>query len=85
MILSKLKLYGAAVVAGLLFVLSAAVKILTAKNKRLKKEVTAATEHAERAVEVITHDRDVDIQVDEHLAEVVHGDDDELTNSNDWN
>lgn len=82
MILSKLKIYGTAVVAGLLFVLGLAVKILTGRLRKEKKRADRATKHADHVVEVITHDADVDIQVDEHLAEVAHSD--ELTNPNDW-
>ena len=84
MIFSKLKIYALAAVAAVIAALGAALKIRTAQYKKEKKKATVATERADRAVEVITHDADVDIQTDIHLAEVVNGEDDELTNPNDW-
>ena len=84
MIFTKLKIYLTAAVVAVLGALGAALKIRTAQYKKQKKKATAATEHADHLGQVIRHDADVDIQVDKHLADVANGEDDELTNPNDW-
>jgi hypothetical protein len=61
-----------------------ALKIRTAQRDEAREERDIAQARADHAAEVITHDAEVDIQVDERLAEVARGDSDELTRPNDW-
>lgn len=83
-IFTGVKTYATAIVVGVIGVLMAALKIKTAQYKNQKKRATNAEGAIKEAVKIVKHDVEVDIQVDKHLADVVHGDDDELTHPNDW-
>ena len=84
MIWSKVKLYLGVAVGAVISVLAIALRVRTKQYKAEKKERKAAQARADHAVEVITHDAEVDIQVDERLARIARGEGDELTDPNDW-
>ena len=89
MILSKIKLYGIAVVTALLAFLAGAAKYFQAKAKREKKRADKAEDNLEHAIEVVEHDKQVDEQVDTRLAEETKkirdsGASDALANPNVW-
>ena len=70
MIFGKLKLYALAVGGVLLAGLGIAVKVLTAKNSRLTRQVKTGEARIEHAKAVILSDKAADEQEDVHLIEV---------------
>ena len=82
--ISQIKLWITGAVVAIIAALSVALKIRTSQYKKQKKKATVEEARRKHAHDVITHDAEVEIQVDERLAEVARGESDELTNPNDW-
>lgn len=89
MIFGKLKTY--AIVAGgaVLTVLLIVVKVLTSQNSKLRVKAENAEARIKHAKKVMQADKEIDEQVDSHLADVAKeinetGTSKELDDPNDW-
>ena len=79
MIFSKLKTYAIVAAGGVLSVLLIAVKILTAKNSKLRVRVESAEANNRHVREVLTQDISIGEQTESHRAELIN----ELEDTND--
>lgn len=89
MFLSKVKSFGLAIAAGVLGVLLIAVRVLLSQNSRLRRKAETADARIKHAKAVMKEDKEVEEQVDTHLAEVAreieeNGHTDKLSNPNEW-
>jgi len=86
--LSTLKTYGLAIVAGVMSVLLIAVRVLTSQNSKLRRKAEAQEARIKHTKKVMQADKEIEEQTDVHLAEVTKeingtGAPSELTNPND--
>ncbi len=70
MIFSKVKIYGAALVAAVLSALMIAVRVLSAQKARLKAKNKQLSGRNEHLTEVLEADIEIDEQTDVYLADV---------------
>ncbi len=68
--ISKLKVYGLAVVGAVMSVLLIAVKILTKQNSRLRRKVSTQKAKVQHQQAVIRSDKEADEQEDVRLVEL---------------
>ena len=69
---SMIKTYATAIVGVVIAALLVAVRVLTSQNSRLRRKVETADARVKHAKAVLRKDKQVDEQVDIHLAEVAH-------------
>ena len=81
---TKAKLWLIAAAGAAISALLIVLRVRTAQRDKARKERDVAQARADHAAAVITHDAEVDVQVDQRLAEVARGESDELTNPNAW-